>query len=41
VIIHPEPRRSTTGLIGADLLASFGKATIDFTHRRLILGPTR
>lgn len=38
VITHPEPGRSTAGLIGADVLASFGSATVDFKDHRLILG---
>ena len=38
VIARPAQGVSTAGLIGANVLAAFGEATFDFTHRRLILG---
>jgi predicted aspartyl protease len=38
VISRPLGTATIAGLIGSDVLASFGSVTIDFTHRRLILG---
>ena len=38
VIARPALGLSTAGLIGANVLATFGETTFDFTHQRLILG---
>jgi hypothetical protein len=38
VISTPQGTATVAGLIGSDVLATFGSATIDFTHRRLVLG---
>lgn len=38
VISTPQGTATVAGLIGSDVLARFGSATIDFTHRRLVLG---